>query len=376
MLCACLLLCTQTLECNVSGTSITASFDTAAGVLSLSGLDATANYRRALASVRYRNPGALVPLPGRTPVINVLTFAPGVRMLLVVVRDGAGGTATDNSTVECIATPRVVVPGRDPSAPAPPDCNGNGTLTLDPDTVRAARVCARGCCARVARCADVRALAPHARSQGEASCECNLGYEGDQCEIPPCLGHGVFNAAKAQAGLQACTCFAVRLHRPICFACLGSHPCTRMPAARAFHAQPWTGSNCSVACGGFGVPGLGGTCRCHTGHGGVDCSLTCPGCGPHGLCTTNSPLVNGVYLDSAVAVCRPCEAGWCVPGLAVLLKSMPSPSHTLWLACARRAGVNCTLPCPCYRGSGPAGISGSTCAVSADERSVRCAFKH
>jgi hypothetical protein len=142
-----LLLRAQTLKANVSGTSITAAFNEITGVLELSGLDAVANYRRALASVRYRNPGALAPLPGRTPAVSVLTFTPGVRTLLVEVRDGAGGVARDNSTVECVATPRVVVPGRDPAAPPPPDCSGNGTLTLDPDTVRAARVVVRERCA-------------------------------------------------------------------------------------------------------------------------------------------------------------------------------------------------------------------------------------
>lgn len=35
-----------------------------------------------------------------------------------------------------------------------------------------------------------------------------------------------------------------------------------------------------------------------------------------------------------------------------------------------RSGSNCSLPCPCYRGSGPAGTSG-TCVVSPDQTSVR-----
>ena len=53
----------------MSGTSIAASFDAAAGVLSLSGLDAVGNYAAALGSVRYRNGGAVgaVGPPGRVP---------------------------------------------------------------------------------------------------------------------------------------------------------------------------------------------------------------------------------------------------------------------------------------------------------------------
>jgi hypothetical protein len=130
----------QTLEADVSGTSIRWSYDAAGGVLTLSGLDAVANYRRVLASVRYRNPGSLVPIPGRTPVVNVLTFSPGTRTLTVTLSDGAGGTAVAEATVTCVATPRVGTPGRDPALPAAQDCSGNGTIVLDALTVRALRM--------------------------------------------------------------------------------------------------------------------------------------------------------------------------------------------------------------------------------------------
>jgi hypothetical protein len=195
--------CAQTLEADVSGTSIRWSYDAVGGVLTLSGLDAVANYRRVLASVRYRNPGSLVPIPGRTPVVNVLTFSPGTRTLTVTLRDGAGGTAVAEATVTCVATARVGTPGRDPALPAAQDCSGNGTIVLDALTVWR---CACGAIQHMRR-----ALIALLRcDQGNEFCNCVLGFEGDLCEIPPCLGNGIFSAARASAGYDACTCFAVR----------------------------------------------------------------------------------------------------------------------------------------------------------------------
>lgn len=117
----------QLLQADVSGTSITATFNNVTGVLSIDGLDTISHYRSVLASVRYRNAGQLTP---------TFAFTGGVRTIMVQVRDGAGGVAVANATVTCVPEPRVGVRGRDPSLPAPPDCSGVGKLVIEPLTVR------------------------------------------------------------------------------------------------------------------------------------------------------------------------------------------------------------------------------------------------
>jgi hypothetical protein len=153
----------QTLEYDITGTSINAVFDSVAGVLTLSGLDTLESYRRVLASVRYRNGGIMLSLPGRTPPASVLNFTAGVRTLVVVVNDGAGGIVTASSTVECVPEARTGVAGRDPGLVPPQDCNGHGQLTLQPYTVRRARACRSG-----ARYALTSATLPHCRARRRA----------------------------------------------------------------------------------------------------------------------------------------------------------------------------------------------------------------
>ena len=121
----------QQLQATVSGTSITATFNSTTGVLALDGLDSLEHYRTVLASVRYRNAGQLIPK---------FAFSGGVRTVVVQVRDGAGGVAVANATVTCVQEPRIGVSGRDPSLPAPADCSGNGKLVIDPLTVRYLRM--------------------------------------------------------------------------------------------------------------------------------------------------------------------------------------------------------------------------------------------
>jgi hypothetical protein len=118
----------QTLEADVSGTSITATFNNVTGVLVIDGLDTIGHYRTVLASVRYRNAGFVTA--------TSFTFTSGVRTIMVQLRDGAGGVAVANATVTCVPEPRIGVVGRDPSLPAAPDCSGIGRLVIDPLTVR------------------------------------------------------------------------------------------------------------------------------------------------------------------------------------------------------------------------------------------------
>ena len=122
------LLLLQQLQADVSGTSITAMFNSSSGVLTLEGLDSIEHYRRVLASVRYRNTGVLTPK---------FVFTGGVRTIVVKVRDGAGGAAVANATVTCVPEPRVGVTGRDPSFLAPAECSGNGKLRIKEITARA-----------------------------------------------------------------------------------------------------------------------------------------------------------------------------------------------------------------------------------------------
>jgi hypothetical protein len=91
--------------------------------------------------------------------------------------------------------------------------------------------------------------------------------------------------------------------------------------------QPYTGSNCSIACGGNGVA-VGTACKCFTGYGGADCSLTCPDCGPHGTCTPVIISGGGLFADETVGVCGPCDAGWCV--------------HQCWLHTANSTHAHCS----------------------------------
>ncbi len=199
-------------------------------MLTLEGLDSVAHYARVLASVRYRNAGARA-------ADGSLQFSSGLRRINVTVFDGDGGSVTVAANVTCVAEPRTGVPGFDPNLPAPPPCSGAGTQSFDPLT-------------------------------GVASCTCSAGYEGDQCEIPPCLAHGVYNPLS-----DSCACF-----------------------------PPYSGESCSIVCTGGGLLAANSAgCACFAGRGGADCSLTCPEC-VHGTCTQTGTAV----------VCGTCFPGWCV----------------------------------------------------------------
>ena len=68
---------------------------------------------------------------------------------------------------ECLVTVRAVERvGADYTIPLAPDCSGHGT-----------------------------------RIPGYEQCDCDAGYEGDLCEIPPCAGHGTLQSVEAVGGV-------------------------------------------------------------------------------------------------------------------------------------------------------------------------------
>ena len=261
----------QTLEVDTTGTSVSGTYQN--GVLTLLGFDSYPNYAAVLASVRYRNPGT------RSLVDGSLQFTSGQRLVNITVYDGSGGNATAFAIIKCVSQNRTGTPGLDANLPAPVVCSGAGTQSFDPIT-------------------------------GEASCTCNPGNEGDNCEIPPCLLHGAYNYLSG-----TCSCY-----------------------------PPWTGDNCTIPCNGGGNYAADGvTCMCDAGFGGQDCILQCPGC-LHGSC-----------LQTATAV----VCGTCLPGWTGANCSIPC-------ACYSDQNGNCTLSadglsasCACY-----SGWAGPDCSVT------------
>jgi len=130
----------QSLQADVSGTSINSTYNSSTGILSLKNFDNIKNYRSVLASVRYRNAGQLAPS---------LVFTRGVRTIVVNVSDSAGGFAVANASVTCEPEQRIYVVGRDPASLAPADCNnGNGTLVIAQLTVRGRSLSRHALCRR------------------------------------------------------------------------------------------------------------------------------------------------------------------------------------------------------------------------------------
>ncbi len=188
-----------------------------------------------------------------------------------------------------------------------------------------------------------------------------LGFEGDLCEIPPCLGNGVFSAARAIAGYDACTCFAVR---------------QRCACLRARHHSALTHAARAAAVHGLQLQrGVRRQRR---------------GAARRRLQVQHRPRRRRLQPHMPrLRAARPLHhhrhaSEWLLPRhrrghlhlrarLVRCQRNMPrcdlrccSRSHRL-----PRSGANCTLACPCYRGAGAAGGNG-TCAVSSDQLSATC----
>ena len=103
------------------------------------GPDHLHNYLRVLRTLRYRN-GAYAPTSNVT------------RVVLVRVDDMSGASTEATVEVHVDAIERV---GADFTVPLPAVCSGHGVAAAN-----------------------------------GSRCDCDTGYEGDLCEIPPCAGNG------------------------------------------------------------------------------------------------------------------------------------------------------------------------------------------
>ena len=248
----------ESLTADAAGTSINVTH--ANGTIHLSGQDVISNYVRVLSSVRYMNKGVIIDArPGSNPArfakSTKLQFTPGVRNISVEIVDDRGARAVAFALVEVLQTNRTGPPGVDPTIESIEFCSGQGYRLV---------------------------------VEGEASCICEDGYEGDECEIVPCLGQGQY-----------------------------------VPGGDCLCYYGYTGQNCSVVCGNHGdlVDGL---CQCHPGYAGVGCTLTCDDCDPsNGVCRVKpefKPDKDGNYQKSVETFCD-CH-----------------PFHM---------GKNCAAECPC-----------------------------
>ena len=263
----------ESLSVDTLGTSVKATYGP--GSATLVGYDTLENYLKVLKTLKYKNPGTIVDaFPGADSMRNEkstkLVFTGGVRDVEIAVTDDAGGSTVGVAHVHVGEVDRVGVPVEDPTMASLPFCSGAGSL--DPN--------------------DVEKAVQQGR---DPVCLCDAGFEGDKCEIPPCLGKGLLMPD------DSCQCNA-----------------------------GYSGGNCSVVCSNHGamrpLPDGGEECDCHRSHGGYDCSVACtPGsCDyDHGRCQVDplaQVMANGQYPASVKRSCK------CDP---------------FWLS------EDCSLPCPC-----------------------------
>ena len=231
----------EALTADSAGTSINVT--QANGTVNLSGYDLVDNYVKVLSTVRYMNKGIIIDArPGSNPArfskSTKLQFTPGVRNVSVEIVDDRGAKAVAFTLVEVLQANRTGPAGIDPTIESVQFCSGHG-FRLE--------------------------------SEGEEICICENGYEGDECEIVPCLGQGQY-----------------------------------VPGGDCLCYYGYSGQNCSIVCGNHGnlVDGL---CQCYPGYAGVGCTLTCDDCNPDfGACTVKpefKPDKDGNYQKSVETFC-------------------------------------------------------------------------
>lgn len=231
----------EVLTADSAGTSINVT--QANGKVSLSGYDLVDNYVKVLSTVRYMNKGIIIDArPGSNPArfskSTKLQFTPGVRNVSVEIVDDRGAKAVAFALVEVLQANRTGPAGIDPTIESVQFCSGHG-FRLE--------------------------------SEGEQMCICENGYEGDECEIVPCLGQGQY-----------------------------------IPGGDCLCYYGYSGQNCSIVCGNHGNL-VNGLCQCYPGYAGVGCTLTCDDCNPDfGVCTVKpefKPDKDGNYQKSVETFC-------------------------------------------------------------------------
>ncbi|XRB05991.1 laminin-type egf-like protein [Pycnococcus provasolii] len=296
----------EELEVNNTGTSIGASF--ANGTLELTGSDLLSNYRKVLASIRYRHRGAFwdYPVPpgmdARLRPSSELKYTMGLRHISITIYDLMGGNVSAMSVVNVTTVKRVGDPFGDPTLPTPAFCNGRGEL-------------------------DVFGIL----GKDPNMCICDPGYEGYSCENHVCLDRGVYIPADPLAGIEAkCECF---------------------PGYR--------GQSCENECSGHGkvdpdAMSADVVCICDPGYVGVDCSVQCKPCDyAHGTCV----LSGDVEVDREdVGSMYPEDAG-----------DFTSCQCDEWYM-----GSNCSAYCPCGSATYNNFTANGTCVFDSDTWTATC----
>ena len=215
-----------------------------------------------------------------------MLFTGGVRRFVFEITDDAGAVSTAIATVNVSEVTRVGDPARDENQRTPAECSGNGARDVN----------------------DILGTGD------PEACVCDLGFEGDDCELHPCNDHGYLTFYVASTGHKECEC-----------------------------DLEFSGPTCNVACNGRGVyDSSTHACECDKGVAGRLCDVVCDTCdaSARGEC---------VLTDAS-------EASWNDATSSYDVVETQCLCEDFWM------GDGCLIPCPCARG----GFARGTCAVDAN----------